>query len=208
MSKVVRFESSYEEKYPLEVSGESHHRDAIESLFGYVDDEGVNEDGLTAHLILDNTNINDHNAVRVEIDDQLVGYLPRKAAKIYREKLNGLGLSDIIGECTASIRGGYLIKKGDRAGEQADYGIRLDVDLENLQIAREGRKVVQPIQATSSPDISISQKPKISAPILGNKNPKRKWKTWQIGAAVVVGLIFCGCAGFWALWLLAKLSGY
>lgn len=93
---------------------------------------------------------------------------------------DGLIGQKTINEYRAMVNGGF--QKSD--GTWADFGIWLDIDLVKV---RHG----------SSPN----------APIVGEK-PARKWKTWQIGAAVVAGLIFCGCAGFWALWVIAKLSGY
>lgn len=200
MSKVVRFESSYETPYPLQVQGESHYKANIENILGFVDDKGVDEDHHVARLILEDTNPVDENAVRVEIDEQKVGYLAKPAAKVYRAKLAALGLAGVIGECGASIKGGFI-----KQGERADFGVRLDIDLDKLQVEKEQSMAAHPVIVTSP---SKATMPKAtSSPVVGEK-PKGKWKTWQIGAAVVAGLIFCGCAGFWALWAIAKLSGY
>jgi hypothetical protein len=138
----VRFESSYEEPYPLQVVGESYHREEIESILGYVDEEeGADEDGFEASLILDNNNLNDPDAVRIEIEGNVVGYLSRPTAKIYRQKLKDLGISDAIGICTASIRGGYRNKSTD---ELADFGVRLDIDLNDLQVYKPSPSVSIP----------------------------------------------------------------
>jgi hypothetical protein len=135
MTKTIRFESSHAEWYPLQVQGESHYRENLEDVSGYVgEDEGVDADDFIAHLILEDDNINDSNAVRVEIDGKIVGYLARPAAKKYRARLIDLGLSDVIGECYASIKGGHIKRS---TGEQADFGVRLDLDLDSFKERKE-----------------------------------------------------------------------
>lgn len=130
--KIVKFQSSYDTPYPLQVEGESYHRDEIEEVTGYMgEDEGINADDFIAHLILDNRNLNDANAVAVEIDGKTVGNLSRPNAKRYRAKLLELGLSDVVGECYASIRGGGF---KNSTGEQIEFGVRLDIDLDELKV--------------------------------------------------------------------------
>lgn len=133
MPTVIRFQSSYVEPYPLQVQGESFYKINIEKLFGFIDDdEGVNADDFIARLILDDNNMHDAgNAVRVEIDGKQVGNLSKPSAKAYRKRLAELGLSNVIGECYASIKGGFIKKS---TGEQADFGVRLDLDLESFKV--------------------------------------------------------------------------
>lgn len=194
MSKVVRFESSYETPYPLQVQGESHYKANIENILGFVDKDGVDEDHHVARLILEDTNPVDANAVRVEIDDQKVGYLAKPAAKVYRAKLAALGLAGVIGECGASIKGGFM-----KQGERADFGIRLDIDLDKLQVEKAQGAGIPPTRATP-PSKVVSASPTVGE--------KRKWKTWQIGAAVVAGLVVLGCVGCLGLSVLGRLMGY
>jgi hypothetical protein len=132
MPKIIKFQSSYAEPYPLEVQGESYYKENIETVSNYSgDEEGVDADDFIAHLVLDDANIYDPgNAVQVEIDGKTVGHLAKPVAKLYRQKLAELGIPDAIGECYASIKGGFI----KRNGEQADFGVRLDLILNELQI--------------------------------------------------------------------------
>lgn len=134
MSQVVRFQTSYAEPYPMQVQGESYYKANIEDVSGFTgEDEGVDRDDLIAQLILDDANQYDPgNAVRVEIDGKTVGHLAKPVAKLYRQKLVALGIPDATGECYASIKGGFF----KRDGTQADFGVRLDIDLDNLEVLK------------------------------------------------------------------------
>ena len=125
---IVKLQSSYAEPYPLQVQGESNYKDNIEEVSNYMgEEEGVDASDFDAHLVLDDSNPYDpNNAVRVDIDGRVVGYLSKSDAKKYRKRLADLGLSNIIGECSASIKGGFIKQS---TGEQADFGVRLDLDL-------------------------------------------------------------------------------
>jgi hypothetical protein len=156
--KPVHFASSGEEPYPLQVVGESYHHDEIESLFGYIDvEEGVNDDDFVAVLIPDNNNLNDPEAIRIEIEGNIVGYLSRPTAKIYRRKLEELGIPNEIGICSASIRGGFLQKE---TNEPAEFGIRLDIDLNNLLIEKSSPTPPNNIQTKKQSIAQISTQPK------------------------------------------------
>lgn len=208
MTKIIRFESSYEDPYPLEIRGEAAYRRSFESIFPYADEDGVKEDALTARLIFEDTNVNDANAVRVEIDGHIVGYLSKPAAKKYRAKLAELALDDVIGECTASVRGGYRNKRTD---ELAEFGVKLDINLENLAAESESTPVIsisKPL--VISPPVSIPKQqefPKMNIP-QATTPVKKKWTRNQIIIGGIGAVLGCGCLGFWGLWVLAKLSGY
>jgi len=132
---IVRFRSSYAEPYPLQVQGESSYKANIEDALVYVDDEGANVDDLIAQLILEDENRYDPgNAVRVEIEGKIVGYLSKADAKKYRQGLSALQLVDVVGECYASVKGGFIKRS---TGEQADFGVRLDLELSDLEIIAE-----------------------------------------------------------------------
>ena len=60
---------------------------------------------LTAHLIPDNDNPYDSNAVRVDINSRTVGYLNREQALSFRRRLDEMGLSNQITTCYAVIEG-------------------------------------------------------------------------------------------------------
>lgn len=184
MTETIYFQSSNIEPYPLEVVGESRYKDNIKSLFSeyeLTDGEGVNKDDVFAYLILEDENIYDHQAVRIDIEDKTVGYLSRQAAPIYRQSIMQLGLPKITGACYASIRGGFE-KKG---GETADFGVRLDLDLS------------KPLQKII-PNIAPPSEQKSSSNILRYGRsflrwffaPRHRW--WKFIIAIFILLVLCG----------------
>src|SRR4030042_5275187 len=101
----IRFQSSSFEKYPLEIMGESYHLSALNNIVGLIDDtENIyRDDTFLANLILENNNPADPNAVRIDIDDQVVGYLSKSNAIKYRNALLSIGKPDEIGQCYEAI---------------------------------------------------------------------------------------------------------
>ena len=127
--RLVGLESSYIEPYPVQVEGESSYRANLEKIVGYYDeDEGYNNDAHIAALYLD-----EPDAVRVEIDDLKVGYLPESAARRLRKKMIELGGPDNpIMICGARIKGGQRIS----GGFVTQFGVRLDFSLKSLKLTR------------------------------------------------------------------------
>lgn len=78
---------------------------------------------IDATLILENSNPHDENAVRVEIDGALIGYLSRENAPRYRTDLAAAGASAATVRCQARIVGGFETATGERA----NFGVRLDL---------------------------------------------------------------------------------
>lgn len=78
---------------------------------------------IDATLILENSNPHDENAVRVEIDGALIGYLSRENAPRYRADLAAAGASAATVRCQARIVGGFETATGERA----NFGVRLDL---------------------------------------------------------------------------------
>ncbi len=74
---------------------------------------------LTAHLIPDNDNPYDSNAVRVDINSRTVGYLNREQALSFRCRLDEKGLANQITTCNAIITGTVEVNSG--------YGVKLDI---------------------------------------------------------------------------------
>lgn len=74
-------------------------------------------------LVLENSNPHDENAVRVEIDGALIGYLSRENAPRYRADLAAAGASAATVRCQARIVGGFETATGERA----NFGVRLDL---------------------------------------------------------------------------------
>jgi hypothetical protein len=159
--KIVQLSSSHQSPYPLAVVGESQYREEIIDIVGdYEEAEWVDEN-FTARLILDDNNIHDRgNAVAVEISFKIVGYLSKADARLYRQRLSQLGASDVTGECRANIKGGFT----KRSGEQADFGVRLDLDLNTFTIG--GAQQSKPTQ-TAAPVVPTPQ-PSVAKP---KKNP-------------------------------------
>ena len=89
----------------INVAGESHYQDALHEI---TQDEQRLE--TTAALIPEPTNPHDPNAVKVEIDGKLVGYLPRQAAIDYGPLVKEPAERGRTAVCEAMIagRGGVL----------------------------------------------------------------------------------------------------
>ncbi len=188
MPDIIRFQTSHIEPYPLEVVGESFHRSEIEKAIGFLgEDEGIDRDDLIATLILDDKNPADPNAVRVEIAGRLVGYLSRPAAKRYRAKIKALNLIGVTCTCWASVRGGFYMKS---QGRNADFGIRLDMDLENLAVNVPTPQVSAKPAAPASPKTTAPAAPKRSR--LGFKSMLRG--CLLIAALILFSLIWISCS--------------
>jgi hypothetical protein len=109
--------------FRLMVVGEASYQDNLEQICGGRTTESVDRTE-TAHLILEDSNPYDRNAVSVKINDLQVGYLNREDAKAYRTYLQMRGQPNAIGACRANIRGGWKRKL-----KQGHFGVRLDFDL-------------------------------------------------------------------------------
>jgi len=108
--------------FAVEVVGVSRRQDVIAAI---VEEHGRSGRTATvdARLILENSNPHDANAVRVELDGALVGYLSRENAARYRADLAAAGTPDTIVQCKARIVGGFETSTGERAS----FGVRLDL---------------------------------------------------------------------------------
>ena len=78
---------------------------------------------LDAVLILEDSNPRDANAVRIEIEGELIGYLSRDNARRYRADLAAAGQPHATVCCKARIVGGFETESGERA----HFGVRLDL---------------------------------------------------------------------------------
>ena len=78
---------------------------------------------LDAVLILEDSNPHDANAVRIEIEGELIGYLSRDNARRYRADLAAAGQPRATVRCKARIVGGFETESGERA----HFGVRLDL---------------------------------------------------------------------------------
>ena len=108
--------------FAVEVVGVSRRQDVLAAI---VDRHGRSGRTVTrdALLILENSNPHDANAVRVEIDNALIGYLSRDNAVRYRADLAAANTPDATIQCKARIVGGFETDSGERAS----FGVRLDL---------------------------------------------------------------------------------
>lgn len=108
--------------FAVEVVGVSRRQDALAAVV-----ERYGRSGRTvtvdAQLVLENSNPHDANAVRVEIDNALIGYLSRDNAARYRADLVAADTPDATVQCKARIVGGFETTSGERAS----FGVRLDL---------------------------------------------------------------------------------
>lgn len=77
--------------FPIEVIGESHYFKNLRKIAGPNDDDDV-EVITTGYLVPEPNNLNDPNAIRVDVDQLTVGHLPRPAAAMLLPVLRRAGL--------------------------------------------------------------------------------------------------------------------
>lgn len=112
-------------QFDFEVVGESYYQPALAKLAADhpAISSGANEiKPLTAHLIPDDYNEYDDNAVRVEINGLHIGYLSREDARNFRRRLGAKKLTGQITTCGAIITGGHI-----NDGKTMSYGAALDI---------------------------------------------------------------------------------
>ena len=109
-----RLELTGSGQFAIDVVGESHYQQALAAI---VAKPRFAQKTCDAVLIMEDENPHDSNAVRVEINRQVVGYLPRKTAIVFRQAIAENGFGHVESVCRAQIRGG-----GD-----AYYGVWLDI---------------------------------------------------------------------------------
>lgn len=99
----------------IDLVGESHYQDALLSLFGPKQRNGIEEE-CAALLVAEPTNVHDKNAVYCEIRGKKVGYLPRTAAKTVGARMKRSNQSRM--SCTATVKGGWK-----NAKNEGSYGV-------------------------------------------------------------------------------------
>jgi hypothetical protein len=108
--------------YFIQVVGESSYQEALERICCGCTEDGADE-FVEAVLVLEDTNPNDHNAVRADILGLTVGYLTRDFAGQYRRRLTEAGYPRLVGRCRAHIRGGW--ERGEH--NRGHFGVWLDL---------------------------------------------------------------------------------
>jgi hypothetical protein len=104
-------------KYEIEILGEVPYQATLEVLAGPRRPQGV-KCYEKAFLKLE-----DHNAIRVEIQRQAVGYLSPEMTSFIRQQLTVRGRPQGVVECPAVIRGGWVSSDG----RTAPYKVSLDL---------------------------------------------------------------------------------
>jgi hypothetical protein len=103
--------------FAVEVVGVSRRQDVLERAAA--EDSAIVE----ALLIPDDANPHDSEAVAVYLDDELVGYLSREKARLFRADLAAAGALRATVVCKAKIVGGFETRDGGRA----HFGLKLDL---------------------------------------------------------------------------------
>ena len=111
--------------FAVQVVSALNYQYILESLCGPRQEKGENR-VVMARLVLDDDNLYDNQAVRVEIKNLLVGYLSGKTALAYRELLQQSRHPQAIAGCRAKITGGWR----DKNGNKGNYELGLDIALE------------------------------------------------------------------------------
>jgi hypothetical protein len=108
--------------FAVEVVGVSRRQDILAAV---VERRGRSGRTVTVDAIVtpEDSNPHDANAVRVEIDGELIGYLSRDNARRYRADLAAAGSPHASVLCQARIVGGFETA----GGERAHFGVRLDL---------------------------------------------------------------------------------
>lgn len=88
----------------FQIVGESHYQSALAKLAGKP--EKFEKIKKYAAIIPDDKNPHDNKAVRIEIDDQTVGYLSKGEARSFRRRLGSKNLTGKTTSCDCLIRGG------------------------------------------------------------------------------------------------------
>jgi len=114
-------------QYDLEVVGESHYQRHLKVLSERYSKKGGDRE-LIAKLHYENTSPHDKKAIRVVIDGGTVGYLSRKDARLFRKRIEKVGLEGLVISCNVEIVG------GKRAGlfKKTDFGVWLDLPIKKL----------------------------------------------------------------------------
>lgn len=112
--------------FDVDIVGESHYQDALDAIAGPKCPEGVDHE-CEAILVPEASNPHDPNAVRVEIEECTVGYLPREFAKLWRGMLTRTGRSGEPIIVDAMIVGGWRRERRDGSVTEGLYSVKLDI---------------------------------------------------------------------------------
>ncbi len=142
-------------RYPLGVVGESFYQDNLSEIAQCSPrKDEFRQDKYSAHLILEDNNRHDPgNAVRVEINGLVVGYLSRTNAAKYRRAISTFNTPASEYICNAAISG-----KRDTDDDPMLFGVWLSINLNNLQID-EHSPLSEAVSTTKTPISKNSNPP-------------------------------------------------
>jgi len=172
-------------RYDTEVVGESRYQKELTYLGKF----GQREFDYTT-LWLEDYNEYDKNAVAVVIEGDTIGYLSRRNAIAYRQKITELGYPDSIGACYSKLIGGHILDNG----EKASFGVVLDLDIDNL--------VIQEIKTIESWEPKVKEQTVIEKILYGDKKAnsidkflskyiKAKYPLLVVVAVVFITMLLC-----------------
>ena len=108
--------------FEMDVVGESRYQVALEKINGGRSRSSART-VVEAKLIPEDDNPVDKMAIRVDIQGRTVGYLDRRDARVYRQRLTEAGATGAVTRCPALIVGDW-----DRDGDRGHFGVKLDLD--------------------------------------------------------------------------------
>lgn len=134
----------------LEVVGESHYRDAIQTVTGGPRVDGIRTT-MWATLVAEHDNPYDPHAVAVHVAGRQVGHLRREDAAAFWPLIDRIRVAGRVAYCRADIYGGWNRSTTDRG----DYSVTLYAagpDAQAAKLAREleGRTRAEIAAATPS----------------------------------------------------------
>jgi len=119
--------SRYDNCMRISVVGESFYQDALKRV-SKCPPVGDHRYECSAELVLEPDNPHDKFAVRVEVNGELVGYLPRGSAKRFNKRLRAMVERGQPAICTA-----FIGRSQDAGHDNLGINLRLPYDGEILQ---------------------------------------------------------------------------
>lgn len=115
----------------MNVAGESHYQEALQELTGT---DGTTELRVKTEAVLvpEPSNVHDTNAVMVQVDGRLVGYLPRQSAVGYAPMVAAVEARGRSAACEAMIAG--------RGGETSALGVFLRLPKPDEEVSSPPRR--------------------------------------------------------------------
>jgi hypothetical protein len=194
-ANIVQFQPVSKLPYPLKINSGAHYQENINKICGPFGKKGYYGINHLALLFLEDDNLKDSSAVRVEINGLTIGYFSPLTAQVYWQRINDLCIPSAIGSCKASIR----IK---RNGTETDFEVRLAIDLINLKIQPESIRFeltcqdTDPLHFQSDKYVNKGESPnKLKLILRKLKNPKVR----EALTIAMIGLVLI-CVIYLSIW--------